>query len=205
MTKADLSAEMKTVGSTAAETETKNQGLRDLADRGFQDRRTEERNSILHMTNEDSYRPGESKGASVHAEKAGEATATLRRDAATEARAAMAILQKDAVTEAHAAMETLRRDAATEVRAAMATLRRDAVTEVRAAMETLQRDAATEARAAMAILQRDAAMEVLAAMAILQRDAAMVRASLSEPERVPVRDASLQEGNRPNRSAKLLQ
>ena len=196
---------MKTVGSTAAETETKNQGLRDLADRGFQDRRTEARNSILHMTNEDSYRPGESKGASVHAEKAGEATATLQRDAATEAHAAMVILQKDAVTEAHAAMETLRRDAATEVRAAMATLRRDAVTEVRAAMETLQRDAATEARAAMAILQRDAAMEVLAAMAILQRDAAMVRASLSEPERVPVRDASLQEGNRPNRSARLLQ
>ena len=160
MTKADLSAEMKTVGSTAAETETKNQGLRDLADRGFQDRRTEERNSILHMTNEDSYRPGESKGASVHAEKAGEATVTLQRDAATEARAAMAILQRDAVT---------------------------------------------EVRAAMAILQKDAVTEVLAAMAILQRDAAMVRASLSEPERVPVRDANLQEGNRPNRSARPLQ
>lgn len=204
MTKADLSAEMKTVGSTAAETETKNQGLRDLADRGFQDRRTEARNSILHMTNEDSYRPGESKGASVHAEKAGEATATLQRDAATEAHAAMVILQKDAVTEAHAAMETLRRDAVTEVLAAMETLQRDAITEVLAAMAILRRDAVTEARAAMAILQRDAAMEVLAAMAILQRDAAMVRASLSEPERVPVRDASLQEGNRPNRSARLL-
>ena len=181
---------MKTVGSTAAETETKNQGLRDLADRGFQDRRTEERNSILHMTNEDSYRPGESKGASVHAEKAGEATVTLQRDAATEARAAMAILQKDAVTEVLAAMETLQRDA---------------ITEVPAAMETLQRDAATEAHAATAILRKDAVTEVLAAMAILQRDAAMVRASLSEPERVPVRDANLQEGNRPNRSARPLQ
>lgn len=127
------------------------------------------------MTNEDSYRPGENKEALVHAEKAGEDTVTLQRDAATEARAAMVILRKDA---------------ATEVRAAMAILQKDAVTEVPAAMETLQRDAITE---------------VLAAMAILQRDAAMVRASLSEPERVPVRDASLQEGNRPNRSARPLQ
>ena len=112
------------------------------------------------MTNEDSYRPGENKEALVHAEKAGEDTVTLQRDAATEARAAMVILRKDA---------------------------------------------ATEVRAAMAILQKDAVTEVLAAMAILQRDAAMVRASLSEPERVPVRDASLQEGNRPNRSARPLQ
>ena len=196
MTKADSSAEMKTVGSTAAETETKNQGLRDLADRGFQDRRTEARNSILHMTNEDSYRPGESKGASVHAEKAGEDTVTLQRDAATEARAAMAILRRDAATEARAAMEILQRDAVTEVLAAMAILRRDAVTEAHAATAILRRDAVTEVLAAMATLQKDAVTEVLAAM---------VRASLSEPERVPVRDASLQEGNRPNRSARPLQ